>query len=50
MKGVFATLGLTTGIALSLFFKNKSFVRNYFTGLGVGYAAHYNMKDILKPK
>ncbi len=43
-------MGFTTGIALSLFFKNKSFVRNYFTGIGIGYAAHYNMKAILKSK
>lgn len=40
-------LGYGTGLALSIFFKNKAFVRNLGLGFGLGYGFHYNVKELL---
>ena len=45
-----ATLGLLgygAGFLLSIFFKNKSFIRNLGLGFGAGYGFHYNTKELL---
>ena len=44
---LFGVLGLSTGLAVSVFFKNKHFVRNYISGMGIGYAFHYNFGGLM---
>jgi len=45
--GSLGLLGYGTGVVLSLFFKNRAFVRNLGLGFGLGYGFHYNMKELL---
>lgn len=41
------TSGYVAGILLSIFFKNKNFIRNFGLGIGLGYGFHFNCKDLL---
>lgn len=45
--GSLGLLGYGTGLLLSVFFRNRAFIRNFGLGFGLGYGFHHNMKELL---